>query len=110
MGSVGEAEQNRIRDIRVAEEKAMTERGVTKSTLELKTSLNSQERDMRLSVAIANAEAISGENESRAKVQLSNAELKVKMADAHRLGELKHVETEGAILEAKANAAQKVNL
>jgi flotillin len=65
------------------------------------------EKDMRVRVAAANATAIDGENESKANVAESNAELRVREADAYQLGETKAEQAKAAVMEAKALAFAK---
>ena len=60
---------------------------------------------MRIASADANAKAVSGENQSRAEIASSNAELQVKEAEAYLLGEAKKRES-AAEVEARQFLAQ----
>lgn len=65
------------------------------------------EQQMRIQVAEADASAIAGENQSRARVAASEAELQVKRAEAYQLGESRKRESEAAVLEVQNRAMAK---
>lgn len=65
------------------------------------------ERDMRIKVAAANATAIEGENESKAAVAASAANLKVKEAEAFKLAETQTEIAKASVLEARNLALAK---
>lgn len=65
------------------------------------------EREMRIRVAEANARAIDGENTSKAEIATSNAQLKVREAEAYQSGETRKREAEAAVLEAQYLAQAK---
>jgi flotillin len=56
---------------------------------------------MRVTVAQANANAVAGENQAKAKIAEANAGLRVKEAEAYQLGEARHREAEAAVREAQ---------
>jgi flotillin len=59
------------------------------------------ERVMRVAVAEANAKAVAGENKSKAEIAGTNAELRVREADAYQLGETRQRESQAKVLEAQ---------
>jgi len=95
-GSIGVAEAEREKAIQVAN--AVKER-------EIGTKVAEQER--RIRVADADAKAVTGENVARANIAASEAQLKVKQAEAYQLGETKVREAEAAVLEAQYHAQAK---
>lgn len=68
------------------------------------------ERDMRIRVAEANAQAVTGENESQALIAASKAQLAVKNAEAYQLGESRKREAEAAVLESQNRAMARAAL
>jgi flotillin len=55
-------------------------------------------------VAEANAKAVVGENKSKAEIAATNAELRVKEAEAFEVGEKRYREAQAAVLEAQYRA------
>lgn len=68
------------------------------------------EREMRVSVASANATAIEGENSAKATIAASNAQLRFKEAEAFQTAETKSEQAKAAVLEAKNLALAKAAL
>lgn len=62
------------------------------------------ERDMRVKLANANAEAVKGENLAQAVVVNSTAELNVKRAEAYQLAETRKRQAEASVAEAEHKA------
>ncbi len=89
------------RDQQVGEETAAYER---------QAQVKLAERDMRIQLAEADAEAIEGENLSKAEIAASEATLQVKEAEAFELGETRKREAEAAVLEAEHRAQAKAAL
>ena len=87
-GAVGEAEANKEKEVQVAEQSAMTQIGRT-----------SAQKEQRIKTANLEAEAVEGENISKASIAEYNATLAVKQAEALKVGEI-----------AKANAVKEVLL
>lgn len=76
-GAIGQAEANKERDIRVAENVAQADKGKKHA-----------DADRRVYVQGQEAEAVGGENKSKANIANFNAELAVKEASALQLGEV----------------------
>ncbi|MDO5552115.1 MAG: SPFH domain-containing protein [Planctomycetia bacterium] len=74
------------------------------------TEVKQAERDMRIQLAQANATAVEGENISRAVIATSDAELKVKQAEAFQLGETRKRQAEASVLEAEHRAQAQAAL
>lgn len=66
------------------------------------------ERDRRVSVALYNAEAVQGENESKAHIAVTNATLAEKEAEAARRSQVAKQQAEVEIQKAKALAQTKL--
>lgn len=81
--------------------------GEKQAAYEREAQVKSAEQEMRIRVAQADAEAISGENMSKARVAASEAELQVKRAEAFQLGESRKKEAEAAVLEIQNRAMAK---
>ncbi len=93
LGAIGEAVANREKTIRVAENVAEAEKGSKKA-----------EANQRIFVQGQEAEAILGENESKAEMAASNATLAEKEAEAKRRSEVAQREAEVAIQQAQYKA------
>jgi flotillin len=81
--------------------------GEKQAAYEREAQVKTAEQAMRVRVAQADAEAISGENMSKAQVAASEAELLVKRAEAYQLGESRKREAEAAVLEIQNRAMAK---
>lgn len=92
-GAIGEAEANREREIRVAENLAEAEKG-------RKSAMSNQ----RIFVQEREAEAVDGENRSKANIAGYNAQLAVKEAEAQRQAEVARREAEVEIQKAQYRA------
>jgi len=125
-GAIGVSDAERVKSIEVAKaekdrdigtQQAVRDREVTVAALTRDTIIGQQaaqfeqeaqvkdrEREMRISVAAANAQAVSGENQSKADIADANATLKVKEAEAYQTGETRKREAEAAVLEAQYGA------
>jgi flotillin len=108
LGAIGVAEADRERSVTVANaekvrdigtKEAERERAVSLADLDKEKSVGEQaakylqeaelrdkQREMRVSVASADAKAVTGENDAKAQIANTNADLKVKEADAFQLG------------------------
>ena len=82
----------------------------TKCLWQRDTQVKEAEQTMRVAVASADAAAIEGENESKARVAESDATLKVKQADAYQLGATRDEVAKAAVLEARNRALAKAAL
>ena len=132
LGAIGVAEANREKSIQVSNAVKFQEMGTKEAerdqlvrvaqlekeklvgqktaAYEQEALVKEAERQMRITVAEANAKAVTGENLSKAKIAEVNATLRVKEAEAYQLGEARHREAEAAVREAQylaeARAAQ----
>jgi len=97
----GEKDAEREMAVRVAELARDREIGEQKADFERQVQVKEAERAMRIQVAKANADAVGGENESRAQVSNSEAQLKVAQAEAYALGETKQRQAEAEVLAAQ---------
>ena len=92
-GAIGTAEANREKDIRVAENVALAEKGRKKA-----------EADQRIYVQAREAEAIDGENTAAAEMAISNANLAIKEAEAKQRAEIARRLAEEEIQKAQYRA------
>ncbi|MCZ6794197.1 MAG: SPFH domain-containing protein [Planctomycetota bacterium] len=107
---IGTQEAERDKAVSIAE--LVKEKQVAEQTAryETETQVKDSERAMRVSIASANANAVTGENEARAQIATSNAELQVKEAEAYLVGESRKreaaAEVEARQFMAEAKAAE----
>jgi flotillin len=92
-GAIGEAENLRERDVSVANQHAQAATG-TKAA----------ERDQRIQIAVLEASAIEGENESKASIADYQAQLEQRQATAKRSGEVALAEATRDVLVAEKEA------
>lgn len=90
IGAVGVANADRERETTVADQSAQTQIGKTQATA-----------TQRVKVASLDAEAVKGENSSKAQVAEYNADLQVRQAEAKKKGEVAGVEAQTAVLRAQ---------
>ena len=96
VGSIGEAEANKEKDIQVAQNKAEAEKGMKEA-----------EASQRCYVAEQESKAITGENNAKAAIARSNAELQVVEAEAYRKAEVAKREAEIIIQKAQYEAEKQ---
>jgi len=107
---IGTKDAERERAVQIAaldKEKAVGEQA---ALYEQEARVRDEEREMRIQVAEANAKAVEGENQSKAKIAQTNAELKVKEADAFEKSETRYREAQAAVLEAQYRADARAAL
>jgi flotillin len=104
---IGTKDAERERAVRVAELDKERTIGEQKAGFEREASVREAERVMRIAVAEANAKAVAGENKSKAEIAGTNAELRVREADAYQLGETRQRESQAKVLEAQYIAQAK---
>ncbi|MCD8024846.1 MAG: hypothetical protein LUE64_04860 [Candidatus Gastranaerophilales bacterium] len=90
LGAIGEADQNREKEVQVANQIAQTKIGQANA-----------EKEKRVETASLEAQAIEGENISKANIAEYNATLAVKQADALKLGEVAKANAQRDILMAQ---------
>ena len=101
---IGTKEAERERAVRLAELDKEKTVGEQAAHFEQEALVRDKEREMRISVASANAKAVEGENNAKAVIAQTNADLKVREADAMQVGETRRREAEAAVLEAQYKA------
>jgi len=101
---MGTKEAERERAVRLAELEKERQIGEQTAAYEQESRVRTAEQIMRVSVAEANAVAVTGENKSKADMAATNAELKVREAEAYQLGETRTREAQAAVLEAQYKA------
>ncbi|HYV35026.1 MAG TPA: SPFH domain-containing protein, partial [Gemmataceae bacterium] len=107
---IGTREALREQAVRIAQLDKEQKIGEQTAALERETQVKDAERKMRISIAAANANAISGEAESQAQVVGAQATLQVKQAEAYQLGETRKREAEAAVQEAQNKAMARAAL
>ena len=95
-GAIGQAQANREREIKVAENAAAAEKGK-----------KAADADRRVYVEDQEAGAVSGENKAKASIAEANAELLVRQAAAYQRGEVARREAEVQIQKAQYLAEQE---
>ncbi len=104
---IGTTEAARDRAVKIADLEKERQVGERAADLQREAQVREAEREMRIAVASADARAVSGENESKAAIATSVAELKVREADAYKTGETQKRVAEAAVLEAQYLAQAK---
>ncbi len=104
MAVAGEKDAQREMAVRVAELAKAQAIGEQTAAFERESQVKEAERQMRIQVANANAEAVSGENLSKALIAASEAGLKVKQAESFALGETKQRQAQAEVFAAQYTA------
>ncbi len=104
---IGTKEADRERAIRIAELEKEKVVGEKNAQFQQEAQVRDSERGMRISVADANAKAVTGENEAKASIAQADADLKVQEADAFQRGETRRREADAAVREAQYLAEAK---
>jgi flotillin len=107
---IGTREASRVQAVRVAELAKEQTVGEQQAAFLRDAQVKNAEQAMRISLADANAKAVTGENEAKAKIAASQAELLVKQAESYRVGETSKREAEAAVEEAQNLAQAKAAL
>lgn len=104
---IGTKAAERDRAVQIASLQKEEKIGVETAIFEQQASVKQAEREMRIRLAEADALAIHGENEAKAKVAASNADLAFKQAEAFQIGETKKREAQAGVEEAAFRAQTK---
>lgn len=104
---IGIREAEREKTVRVAELSKEEEYGKQKALFEQETLVADANRQKRVSVANANAEAFKGEAGADAEVAEAQATLQVKRAEAYERSKTREKEAEAFVLEAQNRAMAK---
>jgi flotillin len=132
LGEIRVAEANREKSVQVANAEKDREIGLASALREKSVSIANLEKEQqvgqqtaafeqeiavrnadqvkRIAVAEANAKAVAGEADSQARIVATQAQLKVKQADAFRLAETASREAEAAVSEAQHKAQARAAL
>lgn len=101
---IGVKDAEREMSVRVAELARDRSVGEQRAAFDQEIQVKEADRQKRVQVAKANAEAVTGENVAQATIAGSEAELKVKRAEAYAVGETKQREAEAAVQAAQYRA------
>jgi flotillin len=104
---IGTRDAMREQAVRVAELDKEQKIGEQTAGFQRDAEVKAAERDMRVKIAQADAQAVEGENLAKADIVGSQATLQVKKAEAYQLGESSKVRAEAAVLEAEHLARAK---
>ena len=104
---IGTKDAEREQTVRVAELLKEQTIGEQTALFEQQVQVNDAERDKRIRIAEANARAVEGENESKAAIARTNADLRIQEAEAFQRSETRKREAEAAVLEAQYLAQAK---
>ena len=104
---IGTKEAEQERAIKIAQLERDKVVGEKTAQFDQESKVRDSERGMRIQVADANAKAVAGENEAKARVAQVNADLQVQEADAFQRGETRRREAEAAVHEAQYLAEAK---
>jgi flotillin len=107
---IGTREAIREQTVRLADLDKEQKVGEQSAAFEREAKVKDAERKMRISLADANAKAVSGEAVAQAEVALAQANLQVRQAEAFQLGETRKREAEAAVQEAQNRAQAKAAL
>ncbi len=108
--AIGTRSAEKEQTVRIAELQRDQNIGEQKAAYEREAEVKNQEREKRVRVSAAEAEAITGENQAQARIAASQAELSVKRAEAYQVGEGRKKEAEAAVLEVQNRAMAKAAL
>jgi len=104
---IGIRAAEREKAVRIAELNKEQQVGEQRAAFAREMDVADADREKRVSVADANAIALTGEAEAQAKVAAAKAQLQFKQAEAYQMGETRKREAEAAVLEAQNRAMAK---
>jgi flotillin len=107
---IGTTAAVRERAVKVADLERERVVGEKQAEFNRDATIKDSEREMRVQIASANAKAVAGENEAKAVVAASNADLRVREAEAYQEAETRYRQAEAAVLEAQYRAEAKAAL
>jgi flotillin len=96
--------------VRIAELDKEQQVGEQTAAFEKEAQIKEAQQRMRIAVAQANATAIAGEAQSQAQIAATQAELRVKEAEAYQVAETRKREAEAAVQEAENRARARAAL
>lgn len=98
---IGTKEAERDKQVKLAELTKDAQVGQQRASFEQEILVREADQAKRIRVADANASAVAGENKAKAEIAQSNADLRVREADAFRLGETRQREADAQVREAQ---------
>jgi len=107
---IGLAAATREKSVSIANLEKEQQVGQQTAAFEQEVAVKNAEQLKRIAVAEANAKAVAGEADSQARIVGTQAQLKVKQADAFRLAETASREAEAAVAEAQHKAQTRAAL
>ncbi|HEX2210701.1 MAG TPA: SPFH domain-containing protein [Longimicrobium sp.] len=107
---IGIREAEREQAVRVAELDKEQKVGEQTAAFEREMAVKEAEQKKRVAVANADARAIAGEAQSQAQIVATQAQLKVREAEAYQVAETRKREAEAAVQEAQNRAMAKAAL
>ncbi|HEU0302108.1 MAG TPA: SPFH domain-containing protein [Longimicrobium sp.] len=107
---IGIREAEREQAVRVAELDKEQKVGEQTAAFERDVAIKDAEQKKRISVASADAKAIAGEAQAQAQIVATQAQLKVREAEAYQVAETRKREAEAAVQEAQNRAMAKAAL
>ena len=107
---IGIREAEREQAVRVAELDKEQKVGEQTAAFERDMAVKEAEQRKRISVASADAKAIAGEAQSQAQIVATQAQLRVREAEAYQVAETRKREAEAAVQEAQNRAMAKAAL
>jgi flotillin len=107
---IGIREAEREQAVRVAELDKEQKVGEQTAQFEREMAVKDAEQRKRIAVADADAKAIAGEAQSQAQIVATQAQLKVREAEAYQVAETRKREAEAAVQEAQNRAMAKAAL
>jgi flotillin len=107
---IGIREAEREQAVRVAELDKEQKVGEQTAAFEREMAVKEAEQKKRVAVASADARAIEGEAQSQAQIVATQAQLKMREAEAYQLAETRKREAEAAVQEAQNRAMAKAAL
>jgi flotillin len=107
---IGTREAMREQAVRLAELEKETRVGEQTAAFQRDVAIKEAEQQKRVAVAQADAKAIAGESQSQAQIVATQAQLKVREAEAYQLAETRKREAEAAVQEAQNRAMAKAAL
>jgi flotillin len=104
---IGTREAEREQAVRIAELDKEQKVGEQTAAFERETAVKEAEQLKRIAVASADAKAIAGEAQSQAQIVATQAQLRVREAEAYQVAETRKREAEAAVQEAQNRAMAK---
>lgn len=98
---IGTKQAEREKLVKLADLEKETKVGQSQAEFEQQAQVKTQEQVMRIQVAEAEAQAVTGENVARARMADADATLKVKQAEAFQLAETRRREADAAVRHAQ---------